>query len=181
MELLIDITCIIGALKSHTGCVSGEIYPDFLGNGPPQLLEDLSVEGRQNTLFHYDGCSAHYSVVAREALDRDFTGRWIGRANPINWPTRSSNLTSPDFFIGIPRRQSVPRTNTLVTKVSIPDLDTPVVSPDMNLVENVWDYHIMVRTQHVSLVELQGLQDAFREEWKVLNQTYIRLIKSMPN
>ncbi|EFN78226.1 hypothetical protein EAI_06607, partial [Harpegnathos saltator] len=33
----------------------------------------------------HDGCPAHNSIAAREVLDRDYNGRWIGRGGPINW------------------------------------------------------------------------------------------------
>ncbi|RZC43171.1 DDE 3 domain containing protein [Asbolus verrucosus] len=137
MELLIDITCIIGVFKTHTGCVrlsisclstcgadigdkligphiiecnlNGEKYQDFLDNELPQLLEDVSLGVRQNMWFQHDGCPAHYSAVAREVLDRDFHGRWIVRGGPIKWLARSSDLTNAKlFFVGISERQIVP-------------------------------------------------------------------------
>lgn len=57
------------------------------------------MEVRQNMWFQHDGCPAHYSAVAREVLNREFNGRWIGRAGPVNWPARSSDFTSLDFFL----------------------------------------------------------------------------------
>jgi hypothetical protein len=81
------------------GTLNGQMYRDILENELPTLLEDLSLEVRQNMWFQHDGCPAHYSMVAREVLDRDFNGRWIGRAGPVNWPARSPDLTSPDFFL----------------------------------------------------------------------------------
>jgi len=81
------------------GNLNGPKYRDILENELPILLEDLSLEIRQNMWFQHDGCPAHYSVGAREVLDRDFNGRWIGRAGPVNWPARSPDLTSPDFFL----------------------------------------------------------------------------------
>ena len=43
----------------------------------------------------------NYSAAAREVLNRDFNGRWIGRGGPITWPARSPDLTSSDFFCGV--------------------------------------------------------------------------------
>jgi hypothetical protein len=54
---------------------------------------------RQIMWFQHDGCPAHYSLIARELLNREFNGRWIGRGGLINWPARSPDLTSPDFFL----------------------------------------------------------------------------------
>lgn len=81
------------------GNLNGQMYRNFLENELPILLENLSLEVRRNMWFQHDGCPAHYSVVAREILDRDFNGRWIGRAGPINWPARSPDLTAPDFCL----------------------------------------------------------------------------------
>lgn len=49
--------------------------------------------------YQHDGCPAHYSEIAREALDRDYTNRWIDRNGPITWPVRSPDLTPLDFFL----------------------------------------------------------------------------------
>ena len=65
---------------------NGQMYRDISENELPTLLDDLSLELRQNMWFQYDGCPAHYLVVAREVFDRHFNGRWIGRAGPVNWP-----------------------------------------------------------------------------------------------
>lgn len=81
------------------GNLNGEKYRDILENELPTLLEDLSLEVRNIMWFQHDGCPAHYSLVARETLDRKFSDRWIGRAGPVNWPARSPDLTSPDFFL----------------------------------------------------------------------------------
>jgi hypothetical protein len=81
------------------GNLNGQMYRDILENVLPTLFEDLSLELRQNMWFQHDGCPAHYSSIAREILDRNFNGCWIGRAGPVNWPARSPDLTSPDFFL----------------------------------------------------------------------------------
>jgi hypothetical protein len=81
------------------GHLNGIKYRDFLEQELPPLLEDVALDVRQRMWFQHDGCPAHYSNVAREVLDRDYDGRWIGRNGPINWPARSPDLTSPDFFL----------------------------------------------------------------------------------
>lgn len=35
----------------------------------------------------------------RQTLNDKFSGRWIGRNSPINWPARSPDLTPSDFFL----------------------------------------------------------------------------------
>ena len=71
---------------------------DILKNGLPTLLENLSLEVQQNMWFQHDGCSVHYSIVAREVLDHDFNGHWMLTA-PVNWPARLPDLGWPDFFL----------------------------------------------------------------------------------
>ena len=95
------------------GNLNGEMYRDILENELPTLLENLSLEVRQNMWFQHDGCPAHYSMVAREVLDHDFNNHWIGRAGPVNWSAKLPDLGSPDFFfVGLFQRQSLQtRTN----------------------------------------------------------------------
>lgn len=81
------------------GNLNGIKYRNILEEKLPRLLEDVSLEVRQNMWFQHDGCPAHYSRGAREVLDRLYNNRWIGRKGPINWPARSPDLTSPDFFL----------------------------------------------------------------------------------
>ena len=81
------------------GKLNGPRYREFLETDLPFLLENVPLAVRQQMWFQHDGCPAHYSGVAREVLDRDYNGRWIGREGPVNWPARSPDLTSPDFFL----------------------------------------------------------------------------------
>lgn len=81
------------------GTLNGIKYRNFLEHELPPLLEDVALPIRQIMWFQHDGCPAHYSATAREVLNRDFNGRWIGRGGPVNWPARSPDLTSPDFFL----------------------------------------------------------------------------------
>ncbi|XP_025270745.1 uncharacterized protein LOC112639812 [Camponotus floridanus] len=81
------------------GNLNGETYRNFLQNQLPLLLEDVPLNVRQQMWFQHDGCPSHYSRTAREVLDREFNGRWIGRGGPVNWPARFPDLTSPDFYL----------------------------------------------------------------------------------
>lgn len=79
--------------------LNGEKYRHFLDQVLPTLLEDIPIQERLNMWYQHDGCPSHYAVTAREILDRDYPGRWIGRRGPVHWPARSPDLTSPDFFL----------------------------------------------------------------------------------
>ncbi|EZA46439.1 hypothetical protein X777_00158, partial [Ooceraea biroi] len=81
------------------GTLDGAKYRNFLQDELTPLLEDLSIDERLNMWFQHDGCPAHYSRRARKVLDRYYNGRWIERSGPINWPARSPDLTSADFFL----------------------------------------------------------------------------------
>lgn len=77
------------------GTLNGEQYRNILQNELPTLLENLSLQERRNMWFQHNGCPAYYSVVAREILNRDYNGRWIGR--------------SGIRYIGLPDRQILRR------------------------------------------------------------------------
>lgn len=80
------------------GTLNGEKYCNLLQDELPILLEDVPLVVRQNMWFQHDGCPAHYSTIAREVLNHYFNDRWIGRGGPVNWPARSPDLSSLDFF-----------------------------------------------------------------------------------
>ena len=48
--------------------------------------------------FQHDGAALHSAVIVHEWLDEKFPGRGIGRRGPFDWPARSSDLTTCDFF-----------------------------------------------------------------------------------
>lgn len=79
--------------------LTGPVYSFFLENSLPVLLEDVPLATRLMMWYQQDGCPAHYSVIARQALNAIFPGRWIGRAGPVAWPPRSPDLTPLDFFL----------------------------------------------------------------------------------
>ena len=49
-------------------------------------------------LYQQDGASSHYSLNARQLLDDNLPGRWIGRRGPVEWPARSPDLTVCDVW-----------------------------------------------------------------------------------
>lgn len=66
----------------------------FLNEHLDDLLKDISLAICQRMLFQQDGHPAHVSLMARAALNREYTGRWIGLHSPFqDWPPRSPDLT----------------------------------------------------------------------------------------
>lgn len=79
--------------------LNGERFLDFLINQLPVLLQDIPIAIRQTMWLQLDGAPAHFCRRVREFLNVQFPNRWIGRNGPQNWPPRSPDLTSPDFFL----------------------------------------------------------------------------------
>jgi hypothetical protein len=49
-------------------------------------------------LISQDGVPANFCTIVRTSLDEPFPGREISKGGSINWPPRSSDLTSIDVF-----------------------------------------------------------------------------------
>ena len=49
--------------------------------------------------FQQDGAIAHTARESMQLLRERFNGRIISRFGDVNWPSRSPDLTSPDFFL----------------------------------------------------------------------------------
>lgn len=82
------------------GHLNGGIYLDFLRDTLPRLLQNLPEAVRQVMWIQHDGAPAHYSRQVRDYLNNVFPDKWIGRNGPVQWPPRSPDLTSLDFFYG---------------------------------------------------------------------------------
>ena len=53
-----------------------------------------------------DGAPPHFAVVAREWLNAQFLGKWMGRRGSHKWPARSPDLTPCNFFsLGLVERR----------------------------------------------------------------------------
>jgi hypothetical protein len=50
-------------------------------------------------VFMHDGAPPHFALSVRSWLNRKFAGRWLWRRRPQEWPERSPDLTSCDFFL----------------------------------------------------------------------------------
>lgn len=75
------------------------MFMEFIRDNLPILLEDIPLNIRQRMWLQLDGAPAHFQINVRNELDRQYPNRWIGRGGPQNWPARSPDLTSLDFFL----------------------------------------------------------------------------------
>ena len=61
---------------------------------------DAIINHHNNQMwFMHDGALAHFSRIAREFLNNNYTNRWIGRRGPIAWPACSPDLNPLDFYL----------------------------------------------------------------------------------
>ncbi|KAA6381828.1 MAG: putative transposable element tc3 transposase [Streblomastix strix] len=69
-------------------------------NGIVVLVPQLEKLGGVHRYYYLqDGASVQYAHITRDHLDSIFQRRWIGRGGPMNWPLRSPDLTTLDFWI----------------------------------------------------------------------------------
>jgi hypothetical protein len=59
-----------------------------------QLQEDIP-----DLIYQQDSAPPHYHNEARSYLDVRLRNRWIGHRGPMEWPTRSPDLTPMDFVL----------------------------------------------------------------------------------
>ncbi|GFV76517.1 uncharacterized protein TNCV_4727371 [Trichonephila clavipes] len=80
--------------------LTGPRYLIFLEQVLPDLLDSAHVTAatRTSMWFQQDGAPAHFSISVRNHLDATCGERWIGRGGPVNWPSRSPDLSCLDYF-----------------------------------------------------------------------------------
>lgn len=84
--------------------MTGERYVNILQE---KVLPHFSTGAGRLRLFQQDGAAPHYAIAARQFLDEHLEGRWVGRRGPIEWPARSPDLTSCDYWLWAYLRQKV--------------------------------------------------------------------------
>ncbi|XP_067130452.1 uncharacterized protein [Centruroides vittatus] len=82
---------------------TGESYLDLLENVVHPLLVDIvELDDRyleDRLTFQQDGAPPHCARSVIEFLNTAFSGHWIGRRGPLEWPARSPDLSPLDFFL----------------------------------------------------------------------------------
>lgn len=81
------------------GHLNGQEFNRFLAEDLFDLLEDVPLVVIRRMWLQLDGAPAHFHINVRNHLNQYFPNKWIGRGGPQNWPARSPDLTSPDFFL----------------------------------------------------------------------------------
>jgi hypothetical protein len=79
--------------------LTGAVCHCFLVNGLPVLLEHVPLHQRQHMWSMHDGAPPHCLRTVRQHLNQTFGEQWIGRGGPVNWPARSPDLNSLDFWL----------------------------------------------------------------------------------
>jgi hypothetical protein len=80
------------------GPLTGQVYLNFLQNILPNLLANANVAIR-GMYFQHDGAPPHFLLAVRQHLNNVYGNRWIGRAGPISWPSRSPDFNPVDYHI----------------------------------------------------------------------------------
>ena len=87
---------VYGSFMLAEKTVTGNVYLDMLEQFlEPQLISDGITD---TIVFQQDGAPPHLAITVRDYLNQAFPSRWIGRAAPMMWPTRSPDLIPLDFF-----------------------------------------------------------------------------------
>lgn len=82
----------------RTVTVNAQRYLDMLEEYFLPELRRQRIEIR-NVWFQQDGATAHTARISMEFLRRTFPTRVISRFGDVTWPSRSPDLTIPDFFL----------------------------------------------------------------------------------
>ena len=73
--------------------VNSELYCNILNDYVVQYFKR-----HLTSWFQKDGAPAHYITAAREILDNNLAGHLIDRRGEIEWPDRSPDLTTCDYW-----------------------------------------------------------------------------------
>ena len=88
-------TKVIGPYEIENATVTGESYRNLLINRVFPRLASL----REDYIFQQDGAAPQKASRVRAYLNRKTNNYWIVRQGPVDWPARSPDLTSCDFFL----------------------------------------------------------------------------------
>ncbi|GFX86801.1 putative transposable element [Trichonephila clavipes] len=82
--------------EGHNVTVNGDRYRAMINNF---FIPELNNHDVQESWFHQDGATCHTARATIDLLKDTFSDRLISRFGPVNWPPRSCDLTSLDYFL----------------------------------------------------------------------------------
>jgi hypothetical protein len=89
-------------------------------------------------IFQQDGAPAHYANIVMEFLDRTFSRRWIWIGEWKQWPPRSPDLTSLDFYFSWYVKQTVYSVRISNIKHLKQQIKEVAASVNPNVLGRVW-------------------------------------------
>jgi hypothetical protein len=60
---------------------------------------DVPLLVRECMWYMLDGAPAHFSHGVRDVLKSTYHNWWLGMEEPTEWPSHSSDLNPPDFYL----------------------------------------------------------------------------------
>ncbi|GFV81003.1 putative DD41D transposase [Trichonephila clavipes] len=82
--------------EGHNVTVNGDRYRAMMTNF---FIPELNNQDVQELWFQQDGATCHTAHATIDLLKDMFGDRLISRFGPVNWPPRSCDLTSLDYFL----------------------------------------------------------------------------------
>ncbi|GFS53555.1 HTH_Tnp_Tc3_2 domain-containing protein [Trichonephila clavipes] len=82
--------------EGHNVTVNGDRYRAMITNF---FIPELNNHDVQELWFQQDGATCHTARATIDLLKDTFGDRLISRFGPVNWPPRSCDLTSLDYFL----------------------------------------------------------------------------------
>lgn len=101
----------VWACIGFRGLIDYDISPNTMnGESYCEILQQKVVpyfQRRHEMWYQQDGAPPHFCLRAREILNTELAGRWIGRRGAVDWPARSPDLTACDYWLWSYLRQKV--------------------------------------------------------------------------
>ncbi|GFV46746.1 transposase [Trichonephila clavipes] len=82
--------------EGHNVTVNGDRYRAMITNF---FIPELNNHDVQELWFQQDGATCHTARATIDLLKDSFGDRLISRFGPVNWPSRSCDLTPLDYFL----------------------------------------------------------------------------------
>ncbi|GFU88222.1 uncharacterized protein TNCV_846151 [Trichonephila clavipes] len=82
--------------EGHNVTVNGDRYRAMITNF---FIPELNNHDVQELWFQQDGATCHTARATIDLLKDTFGDRLISRFGPVNWPSRSCDLTPLDYFL----------------------------------------------------------------------------------